>query len=490
MVTNFTKEQLLRDFSLKTEYRETYQALLRNLKRREGFGILFVLCSPAQRVEIIDSVQKDLPDKSVETLNLENNINNLYNLIAQKNNQKKIDILFITGIEKTLVDYIKSSGIGGQGDYYRLDTVPPILSHLNLQRERFRDDFKTCFVFFVPLFALKYILRRSPDFYDWRSGVFEFASTQERVKEESLRYLREGDYEQYLLWTPQQRREKILEIEDLISERYQTLENKAALWFEVGRIYAAEQNWEEAIQSYDKAIELQPDNYNALNLRGIALRELGRLEEAIVSFDQAIEIQSNDSVAWNNKGIVLHKLGRFDESIQSYKHALALKADDHNSWFFLGYALLDLGQFAEAAKSFDTALTLKPDNHDSWFFLGYSLSNLGRLEEAIQSFDTALALKPDDYAVWYFRGITLSNLGQFEEAIQSYDKVLKFKSEDANTYYNKACCYALQENIDQALSNLQQAIALDQQYQVMAKTDSDFDDIRSDQRFQNLINSP
>ena len=60
MVVNFTKDIFSRqDFLLESEDRETYQALLRNLKRREGFGILFVRCSPAQGVTIIDAVQKD-----------------------------------------------------------------------------------------------------------------------------------------------------------------------------------------------------------------------------------------------------------------------------------------------------------------------------------------------------------------------------------------------------------------------------------------------
>ncbi|MEC4816697.1 MAG: hypothetical protein SAK29_26035 [Scytonema sp. PMC 1069.18] len=74
---------------------------------------------------------------------------------------------------RALQRYIKP-GYGGQGNFYKEDSVPRVLGHLNLHRERFRDNFNICFIFLVRLFGLKYFIHRAPDFYDWRSGVFEF----------------------------------------------------------------------------------------------------------------------------------------------------------------------------------------------------------------------------------------------------------------------------------------------------------------------------
>ena len=61
------------------------------------------------------------------------------------------------------------------------------------------------------------------------------------------------------------------------------------------------------------------------------------------------------------------------------------------------------------------------------------------------------------------------------------------KPDDPNAYYNKACTYALQNNIELALENLQKAINLDIQYKDMAKTDTDFDNISHNQQFQELL---
>jgi tetratricopeptide (TPR) repeat protein len=167
---------------------------------------------------------------------------------------------------------------------------------------------------------------------------------------------------------------------------------------------------------------------------------------------------------------------------------LKFKPDLHEAWNNRGVALFNLGKNEEAISSYDHALKIKPDNHETWNNRGVALGNLGRLEEAITSFDNALKIKPDYHEAWVNRGAALSDLGRLEEAIASCDEALKIKPDDAIAYFNKACYYALQENIPLAFDNLKQAINLDSKYLEMAKTDTDFDKIRNDSRFIKLLN--
>ncbi|MFM7383374.1 MAG: TPR end-of-group domain-containing protein [Microcystaceae cyanobacterium] len=64
---------------------------------------------------------------------------------------------------------------------------------------------------------------------------------------------------------------------------------------------------------------------------------------------------------------------------------------------------------------------------------------------------------------------------------------MKIKPDKHEAYYNKACAYALQENISLTIENLKQAINLDSQSLEDAKTDTDFDKIRHTLSFQKLI---
>ncbi|NJL23173.1 MAG: tetratricopeptide repeat protein [Leptolyngbyaceae cyanobacterium SM1_3_5] len=79
------------------------------------------------------------------------------------------------------------------------------------------------------------------------------------------------------------------------------------------------------------------------------------------------------------------------------------------------------------------------------------------------------------------------HLKRYEDEIASYDQAIAYKPDKHEAWYNKACCYGLQGNVEEAIENLQRAIELDSKYREMAKTDSDFDAIREDDRFKALI---
>lgn len=176
-----TSESIDWDEDLPAEPEEEYQAFIRALKRTDGFRLLFVRSSPAESKELVAKVKKDILDKEIEVLELNKPIENLYKIVQDISNKNQVKILFVNGIEKSFIEYIKP-GYGGQGNFYKLDTVPRILNHLNQQRERFRDSFNICFVFVVRLFGLKYFINRAPDFFDWRSGVFHFSENEFTVK--------------------------------------------------------------------------------------------------------------------------------------------------------------------------------------------------------------------------------------------------------------------------------------------------------------------
>ncbi|MEA5614970.1 tetratricopeptide repeat protein, partial [Nodularia spumigena] len=281
------------DNDLPSEADEEYQALVRALKFTEGFGLLFVRCSPAEGEQLITKIKADIVSKNIQVLRLEQAVNNLYEIIEQLDNKEKIKILFITGLEHSLYKYEESKSFSGWNSRdiysYSWKGVPPVLINLNQQRERFRDNFNICFVFLLPQFAIKYFIQRAPDFFDWRSGLFEFAIDPEILEQESLRHSLAEDYEKLLQLTPEQRNQKILEILGLIAEEHQTPERQYDLFFNLGRLQSAGEDYQQAVASYDRALEFKPDYHLAWYNRGYALGKLGRDEEAVASYDRALE---------------------------------------------------------------------------------------------------------------------------------------------------------------------------------------------------------
>ena len=475
------------------EPEEEYGDLVRTIKRTKGFSLLFVECSPAQGERWIARVKTDIPQQKIEVLRLKESVYDFYNLIEELPNRDRINVLFVQGLEYSLYEYEqekKKLGWESKDIYsYSWRGVPPVLINLNQQRERFRDNFKICFVFLLPKFAIDYFIQRAPDFFDWRSGLLKLSMDKELLQLESRQACWERwNLEDYLALTPQERKRELVRIQSLIDEDGQTPEQKAELFYEQGLLHDSVEEYAKAIASYDKALEIKPALHEAWYNRGCALGNLGRWEEAIASWDKALEIKPDLHEAWYNRGCALGKLGRWEEAIASLDKALEIKPDLHEAWNNRGNALGKLGRWEEAIASFDKALEIKPDKHEAWYNRGNALGNLGRWEEAIACFDKALEIKPDYHEAWNYRGIALGGLGRWEDAIASYDKALEIKPDHDATFYNKACCYALHGQIDQAIQNLQQAINLNpDECREMAKTDSDFDSLRSHTRFQALI---
>jgi tetratricopeptide (TPR) repeat protein len=59
--------------------------------------------------------------------------------------------------------------------------------------------------------------------------------------------------------------------------------------------------------------------------KGLALGELGKYHEAIECFNKAIEINPHYEYAWNNKGVALDKLGKYHEATECFNKAIEIK---------------------------------------------------------------------------------------------------------------------------------------------------------------------
>jgi tetratricopeptide (TPR) repeat protein len=101
---------------------------------------------------------------------------------------------------------------------------------------------------------------------------------------------------------------------------------------------------EEAIASYDKALEFKPDYHETWNNRSVALSVLERYEEAIAGFDKALEFKPDDHSTWVFRGTALFALGRKEEAIASCGKALEFKLnfDYQEAWNYRGFILIGL----------------------------------------------------------------------------------------------------------------------------------------------------
>ncbi|HLY46731.1 MAG TPA: tetratricopeptide repeat protein [Stellaceae bacterium] len=178
---------------------------------------------------------------------------------------------------------------------------------------------------------------------------------------------------------------------------------------------------EAALEAFDRALRLRPDDPQALSNRSVVLGELGRFAEALACLDRALASRSDFPEAWSNRGNALRGLLRHDEALANYDRALALQPLYPEAWSNRGNALYDTRRFEEALASYDRALAINPGYAPALSNRGVVLSALRRQEEALASFDKALSIEPHYADCHHNRGLLLLLHGRFAEGWREYE---------------------------------------------------------------------
>ena len=189
---------------------------------------------------------------------------------------------------------------------------------------------------------------------------------------------------------------------------------------------------QEALASYDRAVELKPDFAQAHGERADILLEISRNKEALEAYDRAIALQPALVEAHDGRGRALAGLGRGDEALAAFERAIVLKPDFAEAHNNRGMALVVFGRKEEAMAAFERASALRPDFVEAHNNRGTTLLDLGRNEAALDEFQRALALKHDFAPTYYNLGNTLLALGKMEAALAAFDSAVTLRPDDAD----------------------------------------------------------
>ena len=111
----------------------------------------------------------------------------------------------------------------------------------------------------------------------------------------------------------------------------------------------------------------EPNYLDAYINKGRCYKMLNKIEEAIQEFDKALEIKNDFSSAYFNKGMAYNALKgkeNNDKAIQFLDLAIQYKDDYYEAYFNKGCILMNLGNYSEALKSFKKCQELKEDEND------------------------------------------------------------------------------------------------------------------------------
>lgn len=186
-----------------------------------------------------------------------------------------------------------------------------------------------------------------------------------------------------------------------------------------------EEKHEDALDCLDKLIIKNPNDKEALYLKGTVYFELNELDSAIEYFNKVLKIDPEFLDAINDKGAVLLGLNKIEEAKKCFNKTINLDPNYVNGWHNMGITLYFSDDFAESLKFFDKAIKLDNKNINAIHFKGLGLRELKKSNEALKCFEEIIKINPEDVEAWYQKGNLLRDIKEEKEALESYKKFVE-----------------------------------------------------------------
>jgi Flp pilus assembly protein TadD len=195
--------------------------------------------------------------------------------------------------------------------------------------------------------------------------------------------------------------------------------------FDIATELGNKAQYQQAVATWNQALELSPDDAKAHNSRGVALAATGGTADAAAEYRKAMELEPDYADSYSNLGILYAQSGDLEHSIPLLQKALELSPWDAKAYSNLGNALATAGRIEESISYSRKAVQLSPDDPEANANLGVGLARSGKLDEAIERFQKALTGAPDSAAIHANLAGALIEKGRMDEAIPHFEQALK-----------------------------------------------------------------
>ena len=219
-------------------------------------------------------------------------------------------------------------------------------------------------------------------------------------------------------------------------------------------------------------------------------------DEAYAAGQRALELEPLMPEAVLARAMLESMQGRVADADRSFEQAIALNPADFDAHYIYGRHCFQHGRFEAAVVHFETAVRLRPDDYQALCLLESALLKTGRADEhaavakrAMAAIEARLALDPREARALQLGTVQAARIGNAQRSREIAEHVIRYWPEGFSTWYNVACAYAVIGDVDAAFDALAKALRRGSGNRGWIANDPDFDNLRADPRFQQLLDA-
>lgn len=253
--------------------------------------------------------------------------------------------------------------------------------------------------------------------------------------------------------------QKAVELDDRVPAVYVTL----------AKIHETTGKHDLGVQEFQRALQLNPRDSDALRGIAHAFESSGRIADAEAAFKNAAALRPDFWVGYDELGNFYDRRAKYPEAIAQYQKAIALTPDNAQVYNNLGMMYLDRGSptdATDAEQALKKSVALSP-SYASYANLGSLYLTQKRYAEAAAMTEKALALNDTDFRVWanlvsaynWLKDPAKADAAE-ERELKLVEDAVKLHPSDAEIQSQLGVLYSQEKLKDQALVRMQSALAL------------------------------
>jgi len=214
----------------------------------------------------------------------------------------------------------------------------------------------------------------------------------------------------------------------------------------------------------EMGVEEYPNNAHLHRTLGYFLDGRGLTEDAIQQYEKAVEIDPDKLTDWKALANLYIKNDQVEEATGAFKKVVELDPEDQDAQTALSRLYKSSGDVDAAIQQWEELKKLDPNNTENLFNLGREYFNIGDYDNAIVNLEQMLKLKPEDTKALEFFGNALQNKGNYRRAINVYSEIMKLQPENKKILCDIATCYKELGQFQTGRETARRAIRIDSKY--------------------------
>ena len=186
---------------------------------------------------------------------------------------------------------------------------------------------------------------------------------------------------------------------------------------------------EKALQLFERALQIEPNNRITLNSYAKALILNNQHEKALQFFERALQIQPDNVITLNSYANALTWIREYEKAWPLFERALQIEPDNVITLSSYAYALTWIREYEKAWPLFERALQIEPNNPKTLSSYAITLASTGQDEKALPFFEKALQMGLENHIrndfIYFHYFPALERLGKYQEAINQLSEIKK-----------------------------------------------------------------